>query len=111
MAVDSDPEEEDSDYDKYLDQLDEEEDEEEPSKSSLVGAISASLLQNNPLDEDFPAIDPANELQSSAATDMSLKSLLVGKEGNFGGSCSSGTRGNGGLTCICNIIRACLVWQ
>ena len=78
VAMESEPEEGDSDYDAYLDQLDEEEDGEEPSKSSLVGAIGVSLLQNNPLDEDFPAIDPTNESQPSSNRDVSLKALLAG---------------------------------
>ena len=39
----------------------------------LVGAISASLLQINLLDEDFPAINPVKKSQSK---DMMLKFLL-----------------------------------
>ena len=81
VHMDNDREEVDSDYDKYLDQLDEEEDGKETSKSSLAGVISASLLQNNPLDEEFPAIDPANKSHQSRGRDVSLKSLLVGEEG------------------------------
>lgn len=73
----SEVEEEDSDYDKYLDQLDEEEDGEEVSSSALVGAISASLLQNNPLDEDFPAINP-DAAGAGRSGEETLKSLLVG---------------------------------
>ena len=93
--LESDPEEEDSDYDKYLDQLDEEEDDEVVLGPSLVGAISASLLQNNPLDEDFPAINPAKKPRSSK--DVTLKSLLgenlgVGGCDNRRGS-STKTRG------------------
>lgn len=65
--------EEDSDYDKYLDQLDEEEDQEDMVGSSLVGVLSSDLLKNNPLDEDFPAINPVNE---SKDKEESLLSLL-----------------------------------
>lgn len=66
--------EEDSDYDKYLDQLDEEEDQEDMVGSSLVGVLSSNLLKNNPLDEDFPAINPVNE--SKGKEEESLLSLL-----------------------------------
>ena len=65
--------EEDSDYDKYLDQLDEEEDQENIGGPSLVGVLSSNLLKNNPLDEDFPAINPVNE---SKGKEESLLSLL-----------------------------------
>ena len=75
--INSEPEEEDSDYDKYLDQLDEEEDREDMDAPSLVEALSASLLQKNPLDEDFPAINPVNESSTSQrGRDATLKSLL-----------------------------------
>ena len=69
----------DSDYDKYLDQLDEEEDQVDIDGPSLVGALSASLLQNNPLDEEFPAINPVNESSTSqkdGGKDATLRSLL-----------------------------------
>lgn len=67
--------EEDSDYDKYLDQLDEEEDQEEMVGPSLVGVLSSNLLKNNPLDEDFPAINPVNESKGNGKEE-SLLSLL-----------------------------------
>jgi hypothetical protein len=79
VQEESDMEEGDFDYDKYLDQLDEEEDGVEVPSSALVGAISTSLLQNNPLDEDFPAINPSTA--STNRKDETLKSLLVGESG------------------------------
>ena len=92
-------EEGDFDYDKYLDQLDEEEDTEEVPSSALVGAISASLLQNNPLDEDFPAINP-----STNRKDKTLKSLLVGESGlDISEESSKGSskgRGESAFSCI-----------
>ena len=99
VQEESDMEEGDFDYDKYLDQLDEEEDTEEVPSSALVGAISASLLQNNPLDEDFPAINP-----STNRKDKTLKSLLVGESGlDISEESSKGSskgRGESAFSCI-----------
>ena len=98
---------EEEDYDKYLDQLYEEEEEvegggregkkgREVSSSALVSAISASLLQNNPLDEEFPAIAGGDERSEEKGRE-SLKSLLVAEgaleDNNDRGS--SSTRGKG----------------
>lgn len=82
---------EDFDYDKYLDQLDEEEEGEDMIGPSLVGTLRSSLLKNNPLDEDFPAINPVNESQASrngSGEGGSLRSLVresLGSNGKEGG--------------------------
>ena len=75
--------EDDFDYDKYLDQLDEEEEEEGEVKekapiSSVMGSLASDLLLNNPLDEDFPTINPANEPSQKKEESISLKSLVGG---------------------------------
>ena len=84
--------EEDSDYDKYLAQLNEEEEEVVGGPSLAVSSLSSSLLQNNPLDEDFPAINPPNESSSLAMVSKkasggdgeSLRSLLGESLGSNG---------------------------
>ena len=64
----SDPEVDDFDYDKYLDQLDEEEDD-----------VGKSDLLSNPLSEDFPRVGPADEKSTTKqgkSAGHSLKSLV-----------------------------------
>ena len=98
------------DYDDYLDQLDEEED--------LVGlphknVLTSNLLLVNPLEEDFPAIDPANEVagkeKGKAEPGGSLK-LLVETEMEESREWSKEvlSKGKGVYVCVCVCVCVCV---
>ena len=73
--------EDDFDYDEYLDQLNEEEEEVQPVAGSTD--CSSELLQLNPLDEDFPAINPSKRSRrggrGGGGIKASLKFLVAGE--------------------------------